>query len=137
MGGQRDYARHLRVHILSGRIVRRLWYQHILPDYLFLRHILVVEGTQSQCTPTGKDYSGAPHQPHTAADVGTTGHRQHNFAPVHCLYPDPIHRQHSALAGQPDDVTEHRGHVDVGTQICGAVVGVDCGGCRQCRTLYI
>ena len=35
------------------------------------------------------------------------------------------------------DRTEHRRHVDAGTEICRTMVGMDCGRCRQRRTVHL
>ena len=48
----------------------------------------------------------------------------------HCLDIDKLHGQQCALAGLLHHRTEHSRHVDAGTEICRAMVGMDCGRCR-------
>lgn len=55
----------------------------------------------------------------------------------HCLDIDKLHGQQCALAGLLHHRTEHRRHVDAGTEICRTMVGMDCGRCRQRRTVHL
>ena len=63
--------------------------------------------------------------------------RIHRRLPRHCLDIDKLHGQQCALAGLLHHRTEHRRHVDAGTEICRTMVGMDCGRCRQRRTVHL
>ena len=54
----------------------------------------------------------------------------HRRSAWHCLDIDKLHGQQCALAGLLHHRTEHSRHVDAGTEICRAMVGMDCGRCR-------
>ena len=56
--------------------------------------------------------------------------RIHRRSAWHCLDIDKLHGQQCALAGLLHHRTEHSRHVDAGTEICRAMVGMDCGRCR-------
>ena len=55
----------------------------------------------------------------------------------HCVDIGELHGQQCALAGLFHHCHEHHRHVDAGTEICGTMVGMDCGGCSEHRAVHL
>ena len=82
-------------------------------------------GHKNRRTKTGTSY-----HPYAGALSAATYCRIHRRSAWHCLDIDKLHGQQCALAGLLHHRTEHSRHVDAGTEICRAMVGMDCGRCR-------
>ena len=96
------------------------------PDYLAAERCRTERrGHKNRRTKTGTSY-----HPYAGALLAAAYRRIHRRSAWHCLDIDKLHGQQCALAGLLHHRTEHSRHVDAGTEICRAMVGMDCGRCR-------
>ncbi len=81
--------------------------------------------------------NGTTHYPHTQAlPVAPCRHLCRCFR-RYCPDINRIHRQQCALVRLLHHRTQYHRHVDAGTQICGAMVGMDSRRCRECRPVHL
>lgn len=87
-------------------------------------------GQKGEDTRTEEQKLELPITQYAGALSAATYCRIHRRSAWHCLDIDKLHGQQCALAGLLHHRTEHSRHVDAGTEICRAMVGMDCGRCR-------
>ena len=112
-----------------------MWkYRAVLRRTILKRKMTPQTGREQQ---NRRTKAGAFHYLYADALLAAAYCRIHRRLPRHCLDIDKLHGQQCALAGLLHHRTEHRRHVDAGTEICRTMVGMDCGRCRQRRTVHL